>query len=168
MVTKGGKEGRNSLYLGLLEVVSLRSSRPSSLCHGSIRQGSVNTDEGGRRSKTRINLPGQSSVMFLKRGIMRYYRVWIYSCNLALFAATIIFITLFIWLLTDIHLSLFTSINFYQPSFIYGFVALVLQGGVLQVSHSMSTSSLPFPFFFHSLCQLLHNTHSLLFNFILL
>ena len=71
--------------------------------------------------------------MFLKRA-MRYYRVWIYCCNIALFAATLVFVVLLIWFLTDIHMSLFPSISLYHPSFIYGFLALVLQGGVVQVS----------------------------------
>lgn len=98
-------------------------------------------------------------VMFLKRGIMRYYRVWIYSCNLALFLATIIFITLFIWLLTDIHLSLFTSIHFYDPTFIYGFSALVLQGGVLQVSEILFVTLWTRTFALLSSCPLVWNTY---------
>ncbi|XP_074594579.1 uncharacterized protein LOC141849961 [Brevipalpus obovatus] len=69
--------------------------------------------------------------MFLKRA-MRYYRVWIYSCNLALFCSTIVFIILFLWTASDFRLSLFPSITFYQPTFIYAYAALILQAGVLQ------------------------------------
>lgn len=83
-----------------------------------------------------FNLPSiQMCTMFLKRA-MRYYRVWIYCCNFALLTATLVFVILLIWFLTDIHMSLFPSVSLYHPSFIYGFLALILQGGVIQVSNS--------------------------------
>lgn len=70
--------------------------------------------------------------MFLKRA-MRYYRVWIYCCNIALLIATLVFVLFFLWFLTDVHMSLFPSIGIYHLSFLYAVVALVLQGGVVQV-----------------------------------
>lgn len=77
--------------------------------------------------------------MFLKRA-MRYYRVWIYSCNLALFTSTLVFIILSLWIASDFHLSLFPSVTFYQPSFIYAYMALTLQSGILQVRRSINCS----------------------------
>src|SRR5437660_52818 len=71
--------------------------------------------------------------MFLKEA-MKYYRMWIYSCNLALLISTLVFIILSIWTFADYHMELFPTIRLYQPSFLYGYVALILQGGILQVS----------------------------------
>lgn len=70
--------------------------------------------------------------MFLKR-TMRYYRVWIYCCNVTLLLSTIVFVILLIWFLSDIHMSLLPSVSLIHPSFIYAFFALALQGGMVQV-----------------------------------
>lgn len=71
--------------------------------------------------------------MFLKR-TMRYYRVWIYCCNVTLLLATVVFVILLIWFLSDIHMSLLPSVSLIHPSFIYAFFALALQGGMVQVN----------------------------------
>ena len=73
--------------------------------------------------------------MFLKtmNRAMRYYRFWIYSCNIALLFATIIYMFAFIYVLNDTKMMLFPSIRLYQPTFLYSYCAIILQGGVLQV-----------------------------------
>ena len=73
--------------------------------------------------------------MFLKtmNRAMRYYRFWIYSCNVALLFATIIYMFAFIYVLNDTKMMLFPSIRLYQPTFLYSYSAIILQGGVLQV-----------------------------------
>ncbi|RWS25401.1 tetraspanin-1-like protein, partial [Leptotrombidium deliense] len=69
--------------------------------------------------------------MFLKKA-MRYYRVWIYSCNLVLLVSTLVFLFLSIWITTDFHMSLFPSVRMYDPSILYGYFAVLLQGGIIQ------------------------------------
>uniref|UniRef100_A0A1W7R9G0 Tetraspanin-1 n=1 Tax=Hadrurus spadix TaxID=141984 RepID=A0A1W7R9G0_9SCOR len=69
--------------------------------------------------------------MFLNQA-MRYYRLWIYCCNLVLLVSVLIFIVLAIWVVTDIRMALFPSIQLHQPTLIYAYFALALQGGILQ------------------------------------
>ncbi|XP_013783892.2 tetraspanin-14-like [Limulus polyphemus] len=70
--------------------------------------------------------------MFLNKA-MRYYRFWIYSCNLALFLSVLIFVSLAAWTFTDYRMTLFPTISLYHPTFVYAYLALILQGGILQV-----------------------------------
>ncbi|CAG2161592.1 unnamed protein product [Oppiella nova] len=72
--------------------------------------------------------------MFLKtmNRAMRYYRFWIYSCNIALLVATLIYLIAFICVLNDDKMMLFPSIKLYEPTFLYSYCAIILQGGVLQ------------------------------------
>lgn len=76
--------------------------------------------------------------MFLTKA-MRYYRVWIYSCNAALFAATLFFLITFAWLAADSRLPLFPSIKMYHPTIIYAMLALLVQAGIVQVISSGAT-----------------------------
>lgn len=71
------------------------------------------------------------SSMFLHKA-MRYYRLWIYSCNLVLLVSVMVFVALAAWALSDFHMALFPSVRFHQPTFVYAYLALVLQGGILQ------------------------------------
>ncbi|XP_076361782.1 tetraspanin-9-like [Tachypleus tridentatus] len=70
--------------------------------------------------------------MFLNKA-MRYYRFWIYSCNLALFLSVLIFVSLAAWTFTDYRMTLFPTISLYHPTFVYAYLALILQGGIIQV-----------------------------------
>ncbi|XP_075680601.1 uncharacterized protein LOC113791597 [Dermatophagoides pteronyssinus] len=63
---------------------------------------------------------------------MQYYRIWIYSCNAALFIGTFIYVVAFITVITDSRLSLFPNIRLYHPSFIYAYLAIIIQGGLVQ------------------------------------
>lgn len=65
---------------------------------------------------------------------MRYYRIWIYSANVALFLGTLIYTIAFLSVIGDERLSFFPAIRLYQPSFIYSYAAILVQGGLLQVS----------------------------------
>ena len=65
---------------------------------------------------------------------MRYYRVWIYSSSLLLFLATFIYAVAFLTVIVDERLNFFPNIRLYQPSFIYSYCAILVQGGLLQVS----------------------------------
>ncbi|XP_076325967.1 tetraspanin-9-like [Tachypleus tridentatus] len=71
------------------------------------------------------------SSMFLNKA-MRYYRFWIYSCNLALFLSVVIFVSLAAWTFSDYRMSFFPTIRLHHPTFIYAYLALILQGGILQ------------------------------------
>lgn len=66
---------------------------------------------------------------------MQYYRIWIYSCNAALFIGTFIYVVAFITVITDSRLSLFPNIRLYHPSFIYAYLAIIIQGGLVQVNN---------------------------------
>lgn len=63
---------------------------------------------------------------------MRYYRLWIYSCNLALLLSVLAFVALAAWILSDFHMALFPSIQMHQPSLLYAYLAVAFQGGILQ------------------------------------
>ncbi|XP_042896664.1 tetraspanin-9-like isoform X2 [Parasteatoda tepidariorum] len=69
--------------------------------------------------------------MFLHRA-MRYYRLWIYSCNLVLLVSVVAFVSIAAWIISDFRMSLFPSIDLRHPSLLYGYLALALQGGILQ------------------------------------
>lgn len=64
---------------------------------------------------------------------MRYYRVWIYACNVALFLGTLIYLVAFLTVISDTKLIFFRNIRLYQPSFVYCYLAILVQGGILQV-----------------------------------
>lgn len=64
---------------------------------------------------------------------MRYYRIWIYSANVALFLGTLVYSIAFLSVIGDERLSFFPAIRLYQPSFIYSYCAILVQGGLLQV-----------------------------------
>lgn len=63
---------------------------------------------------------------------MRYYRIWIYSCNVALFIGTLIYTIAFMSIIGDSTLYFFPNIRLYQPTFIYSYFAIIVQGGLLQ------------------------------------
>ena len=66
---------------------------------------------------------------------MRYYRLWIYASNLVLMAGVVIFASVAAALLSDPRRQLLptTAVSPHQPSVIYAYAALVLQGAVLPV-----------------------------------
>lgn len=65
---------------------------------------------------------------------MRYYRLWIYTCNTALLAGALAFCGAAArTLLFDFRRTLIPSLTLYQPSFLYAYLALVTQGGALQL-----------------------------------
>ncbi|XP_031342381.1 tetraspanin-9-like [Photinus pyralis] len=65
---------------------------------------------------------------------MRYYRLWIYTCNTALLAGSIAFCGAAArTLIFDYRRFLIPSLTLYQPSFLYAYLALATQGGALQI-----------------------------------
>ena len=65
---------------------------------------------------------------------MRYYRLWIYTCNTALLAGALAFCGAAArTVLFDFRRSLVPSLTLYQPSFLYAYLALATQGGALQL-----------------------------------
>ena len=77
---------------------------------------------------------------------MRYYRLWIYASNLVLMAGVAIFASVAAALLSDPRRTLLSSwaVNLHQPSMIYAYMALLVQGLVLPV---IGTSPLTGPAF---------------------
>ncbi|XP_064480987.1 CD151 antigen-like [Ornithodoros turicata] len=69
--------------------------------------------------------------MFLHQA-MRYYRLWIYTCNVALLAGALAFTVAASWTLSDFRASLVPGLRLADPSFAYAAAALLLQGGLLQ------------------------------------
>ncbi|CAH0557126.1 unnamed protein product [Brassicogethes aeneus] len=74
---------------------------------------------------------------------MRYYRLWIYTCNTALLAGALAFTGAAArTLLFDFRRSLIPSLALYQPSFLYAYLALMTQGGALQLLGCMAAVKL--------------------------
>src|SRR5688500_6430621 len=67
----------------------------------------------------------------LIRRAMKYYRLWIYTCNAVLFVCVAIFVVMMIYVLGDFRMSL-VPLPVYHPSLLYAYLALGIQGGVLQ------------------------------------
>lgn len=62
--------------------------------------------------------------------IRRYYRLWIYTCNAVLLMAVIVFCGVAgKVLLADYRRLLVNGLNLGQPSFIYAYLALLVQSG---------------------------------------
>lgn len=71
--------------------------------------------------------------MLLKRA-MRYYRLWIYVCNVALLASVAGFACVAGRVMLDPRRALIPAArSWLQPSFLYAYLALAAQGGALQV-----------------------------------
>ncbi|XP_021704365.1 uncharacterized protein LOC110677676 isoform X2 [Aedes aegypti] len=65
---------------------------------------------------------------------MRYYRLWIYTCNAVLLMAVIVFCGVAgKILLSDYKRLLVNGLSLTQPSFIYAYLALLVQSGFLQL-----------------------------------
>lgn len=62
---------------------------------------------------------------------MRYYRLWIYSCNGVLLLSVLVFSVVGGFILADVRMR-FVPLPLYHPTLLYGYVALILQAGVLQ------------------------------------
>lgn len=86
---------------------------------------------GGGSGADRLPADQPASPMFLHQA-MRYYRLWIYTCNVALLGSALAFIVAATWTLSDFRASLVPGIGLADPSFAYAVAALLLQGGVLQ------------------------------------
>lgn len=69
--------------------------------------------------------------MFLHTA-MRYYRLWIYTCNLALLLSALAFSVAAAWVLSDYRAGLVPGLQLADPTFAYAVPALLLQGGLLQ------------------------------------
>lgn len=62
--------------------------------------------------------------------LYRYYRLWIYTCNAVLLMAVIIFCGVAgKVLLADYRRLLINGLNLTQPSFVYAYLALLVQSG---------------------------------------
>lgn len=66
----------------------------------------------------------------------RYYRLWIYTCNAVLLMAVIIFCCVAgKVLLADYRRLLINGLNLGQPSFLYAYLALLVQSGKFYCIH---------------------------------
>lgn len=65
---------------------------------------------------------------------MRYYRIWIYTCNAVLFICVIGFIIV-AWkvIVADPRRTLIPDFNLTHPSLLYAYFALIMQSGFLQL-----------------------------------
>lgn len=75
--------------------------------------------------------PDSSPIPILLHKAMKYYRLWIYACNVVLLVGVIVFVVTAAVLLSDIRFR-FVSVALYHPTFLYAYLALVTQSGVLQ------------------------------------
>ncbi|XP_069970751.1 uncharacterized protein [Penaeus vannamei] len=72
-----------------------------------------------------------AAVMFLRKA-MRYYRLWIYTCNAVLLVSVFVFMGVAGGVASHPYLSLVPAPPAYHPTLLYGYLALLLQAGVLQ------------------------------------
>lgn len=74
--------------------------------------------------------------------IRRYYRLWIYTCNAVLLMAVIVFCGVAgKVLLADYRRLLINGLNLGQPSFIYAYLALLVQSGENKYIFTITNSS---------------------------
>lgn len=90
---------------------------------------------------------------------MRYYRLWIYTCNAVLFVSVIVFLGVSAGVISHPYITLLPTPSPFHPSLLYGYLALFLQAGVLQAIGCFGALRL---------CQKLLNTYWLLLLFLLL
>lgn len=85
----------------------------------------------------------------------RYYRLWIYTCNAVLLMAVIIFcgVTGKV-LLADYRRLLVNGLNLTQPSFVYAYLALLVQSGE---SNAISDEYLTLTFYLCPFIQVSYN-----------
>ena len=69
--------------------------------------------------------------MFLRKA-MRYYRLWIYTCNAVLFAAVVVLVAVAAHTASHPYFPLLPGPPAYDPTLIYAYTALLLQAGVIQ------------------------------------
>ncbi|KRT86405.1 Tetraspannin [Oryctes borbonicus] len=98
----------------------------------------IKPGEGGLRRRMPLRRKGGSGVaasaVEVGSRAMRYYRLWIYTCNTAILAGTLAFVGAAVQnLILDYRRSLIPSLTLYQPSFLYAYLALATQGGALQL-----------------------------------
>eukprot|EP00095_Tigriopus_kingsejongensis_P010144 maker-scaffold1067_size65077-snap-gene-0.7 protein:Tk10144 transcript:maker-scaffold1067_size65077-snap-gene-0.7-mRNA-1 annotation:"PREDICTED: uncharacterized protein LOC100569714" len=70
--------------------------------------------------------------MFRIKSAMRYYRLWIYTCNAVLLFSVMVFLGTAFYVIADSRRQLISSVQLYQPSFLYAYLALFMQSGVVQ------------------------------------
>ncbi|KAF2345843.1 Tetraspanin/Peripherin [Trinorchestia longiramus] len=83
------------------------------------------------RSHRRANGGLWAAVMFFRRA-MRYYRLWIYTCNAVLLAAVLVLVAVALHTVTHSYFPLVPGPPSYDPTYLYAYVALFLQAGVVQ------------------------------------
>ncbi|KAK3850930.1 hypothetical protein Pcinc_042387 [Petrolisthes cinctipes] len=69
--------------------------------------------------------------MFLRKA-MRYYRLWIYACNAVLLVSVVVFLGVALGVVTHPYLSLVPGPPPYHPTLLYGYLAVLLQSGIIQ------------------------------------
>uniref|UniRef100_A0A6A7FXP9 CD82 antigen-like n=1 Tax=Hirondellea gigas TaxID=1518452 RepID=A0A6A7FXP9_9CRUS len=69
--------------------------------------------------------------MFLRKA-MRYYRLWIYTCNALLFAAVVVIVAVAAYTASHPYFPLVPGPPAYDLTYLYAYLALFLQAGVLQ------------------------------------
>uniref|UniRef100_T1J6S8 Tetraspanin n=1 Tax=Strigamia maritima TaxID=126957 RepID=T1J6S8_STRMM len=77
----------------------------------------------------------------LLRSAMRYYRLWIYSCNGVLLLSVLVFVAVGGSILADVRMR-FVPLALYHPTLVYGYVALLLQAGIIQAVGCVSAIKL--------------------------
>lgn len=95
-----------------------------------------------RRTNTQYHQQPQQPVSALKAPLrisyspstaMRYYRLWIYTCNAVLLISVVGFsIVATKILIVDPKRALIPGLSLTQPSFVYAYLAIITQSGVLQ------------------------------------
>ena len=85
--------------------------------------------------------PPVAAVMFLRKA-MRYYRLWIYTCNAVLLVSVLVFISVGAGVSSHEYLALVPAPSAYHPTLLYGYLALILQIGFIQAIGSVGAIKL--------------------------
>lgn len=77
--------------------------------------------------------PARPAIYPAAHRAMRYYRIWIYACNGALLLGALAFCAAAGRALADYRRALVPGLGAAQPGFLYGYAALPVQAGLLQL-----------------------------------
>ncbi|GLV41611.1 Tetraspanin 5D [Carabus blaptoides fortunei] len=111
-----------------------RATQPRRMPLRKVRAASASADtDANRNGLSRQDTLDQILTSCNARA-MRYYRIWIYTCNAVLFLSVLAFCAVAGRVLVgDYRRYLIPNLALYQPSFLYAYLALFTQSGVLQV-----------------------------------
>ncbi|XP_044729782.1 uncharacterized protein LOC123293132 [Chrysoperla carnea] len=126
----GGGGIRNSVDSPRLRVRNITAQQKQSQDQDQQRKPMLLQKHPSRTSQTHID----KIFTNCNTRAMRYYRIWIYTCNAVLLVSMLGFCAVAgKTILGDYRRHLIPSLALYQPSFLYAYLAIFTQSGVIQI-----------------------------------